>query len=194
VAKPAPVKQKQKPRGDPLWKRQHMDFINSIRYARKITKAQEQGIDLRTLAPPPAQFADPTAGYVQCPYCQRKYAPAPAERHIPACANIVNKPKAPPKRASLPTRPVVPQRQPAPAAPKTQANPQQSLRTSQSKLAPPSPQSSIRTKAEVRVKEEAKRAPKVSAGRQSEVKNSCNTCGESLAATARFCGYCGSRK
>jgi len=33
---------------------------------------------------------------VQCPYCPRKFAQQVAERHIPKCKNIINKPKPPP--------------------------------------------------------------------------------------------------
>jgi hypothetical protein len=33
---------------------------------------------------------------VQCPHCGRNYAPNVAERHIPKCVNIQNKPKPPP--------------------------------------------------------------------------------------------------
>lgn len=38
----------------------------------------------------------PTRGnydhYIECKYCGRKYAPEVAEKHIPKCANIINKP------------------------------------------------------------------------------------------------------
>ena len=41
------------------------------------------------MPPPPKGNYD---HYVDCKYCGRKYAPDVAERHIPKCANIVNKP------------------------------------------------------------------------------------------------------
>ena len=34
--------------------------------------------------------------YVQCPHCGRNFAPTVAERHIPKCVNIQNKPRPPP--------------------------------------------------------------------------------------------------
>jgi hypothetical protein len=45
------------------------------------------------LPPPPVTV---NADYIQCPHCGRNYAPGPAERHIPKCVNIQNKPKPPP--------------------------------------------------------------------------------------------------
>ena len=56
---------------------------------RKIKAIQEKGGDLSKLPPPPPSNYD---HYVQCKYCGRKYAPDVAERHIPKCANIINKP------------------------------------------------------------------------------------------------------
>lgn len=48
---------------------------------------------LADLPPPPASV---NPDYVQCPHCGRNYAPAVAERHIPKCVNIQNKPRPPP--------------------------------------------------------------------------------------------------
>jgi hypothetical protein len=56
---------------------------------RQLKKFQENGGDIRDLPPPPKSNYD---HYVECKYCGRKYAPEVAERHIPKCANIINKP------------------------------------------------------------------------------------------------------
>ena len=37
---------------------------------------------------------------VPCPYCGRRYAKTVAERHIPRCKDIVNKPKPPPTKVT----------------------------------------------------------------------------------------------
>ncbi|XP_042236529.1 atrophin-1-like isoform X3 [Homarus americanus] len=61
------------------WKKQHEDFIATIRAAK--TGAE----------PPPTDNSD----YIQCPHCGRKFAEAAADRHIPKCASIQsNKPAA----------------------------------------------------------------------------------------------------
>lgn len=44
---------------------------------------------MKDLPPPPRSNYD---HYVECKHCGRKYAPEVAERHIPKCANIINKP------------------------------------------------------------------------------------------------------
>ena len=56
---------------------------------RKLKAYQEKGGDMSKLPPP--QRSD-YSHYVQCKYCGRNYAPEVAERHIPKCANIINKP------------------------------------------------------------------------------------------------------
>lgn len=37
-----------------------------------------------------------TEELVPCPHCSRKFNPTTAERHIPKCKDIINKPKPPP--------------------------------------------------------------------------------------------------
>ena len=84
---------------DNTWKSKHNDFQQALRYAKQLTAAQQQGIPLSSLPPPPPA-ANPD--YVQCPHCQRRFAPQAAERHIPACKNTINKPKPPPTQLSRP--------------------------------------------------------------------------------------------
>lgn len=74
---------------DSKWQRQHSDFQNNIKFARKLKYLEEAGIDVTHIRPPPAKNED----YIQCPYCFRKYAPIPAERHIPKCKDIIHKPR-----------------------------------------------------------------------------------------------------
>ena len=50
---------------------------------------QAKGGKISDLPPPPPSNYD---HYVQCRHCGRKYAQDVAERHIPKCANIINKP------------------------------------------------------------------------------------------------------
>jgi hypothetical protein len=80
----------------PLWKKQHIDFMNNIKYNRKIEAVKSAGGDINSVEAPKLQV-DPYADYVQCPYCVRKFSKTAAERHINACATNVNKPKPPPK-------------------------------------------------------------------------------------------------
>lgn len=96
VEKPVPKVQKKRKVGVPLWKKQHLDFINNVRYAKKMTVVQKAGGDIRMIKPP-VQHYDPASDYKQCPYCSRKFSEQVAERHIPNCKNIINKPKPPPR-------------------------------------------------------------------------------------------------
>ncbi|UJR35632.1 hypothetical protein I4U23_028382 [Adineta vaga] len=75
------------------WRQKHEDFIRSIRYAKQATSYEKSGGRLADLPrPPPSNNPD----YIQCPHCGRNYAPNVAERHIPKCVNIQNKPRPPP--------------------------------------------------------------------------------------------------
>jgi hypothetical protein len=78
------------------WKSQHSEFIQAIRYGKQIAKLQKSGVNLASLPPPPPSS---NPDYVTCPSCNRRFAPDVAERHIPKCANIINKPKPPPRAA-----------------------------------------------------------------------------------------------
>ena len=81
------------------WKSKHSDFQQAIQYAKQLTVLQKQGIPLASLPPPPPSS---NPDYVQCPHCSRRFAPNAAERHIPACANTINKPKPPPTQQRRP--------------------------------------------------------------------------------------------
>ncbi|RDD44770.1 Zinc finger C2HC domain-containing protein 1A [Trichoplax sp. H2] len=70
---------KDKPKGG-NWKQKHEDFLSTIRSARKVTQAVKEG---KPLPPPPPSKIDPSL--VQCPYCQRRFNPDSAERHIKFC-------------------------------------------------------------------------------------------------------------
>lgn len=98
VEKPIPRVQKKRKVGVPLWKKQHLDFINNVRYAKKMTMVEKAGGDIRKIQAP-VQHYDPASDYKQCPYCSRKFNQEVAQRHIPNCKNIINKPKPPPKAA-----------------------------------------------------------------------------------------------
>lgn len=56
---------------------------------RQMKQYEAKGGKISDLPPPPKSNYD---HYVECQYCGRKYAAEVAERHIPKCANIINKP------------------------------------------------------------------------------------------------------
>jgi hypothetical protein len=79
----------------PNWKAQHEDFVNNLKFQRKVKQVEEAGGDIRSLGPAPVtQAAD---NLVPCPYCNRRFNQIAADRHIPSCKNIINKPKPPPQ-------------------------------------------------------------------------------------------------
>ncbi|XP_030623399.1 zinc finger C2HC domain-containing protein 1A [Chanos chanos] len=87
-----PLKPKpEPPKKQSNWRRKHEEFIATIRAARG--QSHEGG----PLPPPPPPSYDPD--YIQCPYCQRRFSEAAADRHIKFCkeqaARISNKGKFP---------------------------------------------------------------------------------------------------
>ena len=50
-----------------LWKKQHEDFVNNIKYARKIADVEAQGGDINAIEAPKMNI-DPYADYKQCMY------------------------------------------------------------------------------------------------------------------------------
>ncbi|CAG9326999.1 unnamed protein product [Blepharisma stoltei] len=85
----------QKPRRSPLkeykdknWYKKHQDFINKIKILDISTIVEENAGDFAINSPTSLEDT-----YTQCPHCGRRFAPLPAERHIPKCKDIINKPK-----------------------------------------------------------------------------------------------------
>jgi uncharacterized C2H2 Zn-finger protein len=90
------------------WRKNHEDFVNSIRAAREMKAHLAQGGKLSDLPPPPpSDYSD----YVQCPHCSRRFNQQAAERHIPKCANYsFNKPKPPQRGKGTPNKGAVPRK------------------------------------------------------------------------------------
>ncbi|NXK02703.1 ZC21C protein, partial [Herpetotheres cachinnans] len=77
------------------WRQKHEIFIQTLHQARQVQQILSQGGKVSDLPPlPPIENPD----YVACPYCRRRFAPQAAERHIPKCKTIKNRPPPPPQR------------------------------------------------------------------------------------------------
>ncbi|NXG14738.1 ZC21C protein, partial [Grallaria varia] len=77
------------------WKQKHEALIQTVSQARQLQQVLAKGGKLSDLPPlPPMENPD----YVACTYCGRQFAPRAAERHIPKCKNIKNRPPPPPQR------------------------------------------------------------------------------------------------
>ncbi|KAM4899389.1 zinc finger C2HC domain-containing protein 1C [Sylvia borin] len=75
------------------WKQKHEALIRIMSRARQGQQTPAKGRKVSELPPlPPSENPD----YVACTYCGRKFAPRVAERHIPKCKNIKNRPPPPP--------------------------------------------------------------------------------------------------
>lgn len=77
------------------WKQKHEALIRIMSQARQAQQTLTKERKVSDLPPlPPIENSD----YVACTYCRRKFAPRVAERHIPKCKNIKNRPPPPPQR------------------------------------------------------------------------------------------------
>ncbi|NXD65561.1 ZC21C protein, partial [Eolophus roseicapillus] len=77
------------------WKQKHAVLIQTMREARAVEQVLSKGGKVSEVPLlPPIENPD----YVACPYCTRRFAPQVAERHVPKCKNIKNRPPPPPQR------------------------------------------------------------------------------------------------
>uniref|UniRef100_A0A6A7FUT1 Zinc finger C2HC domain-containing protein 1B-like n=1 Tax=Hirondellea gigas TaxID=1518452 RepID=A0A6A7FUT1_9CRUS len=78
VARGMHLKEPKKPKKKD-WRKQHEDFINTVRAAKGMDGYEAPPLD--------------TSDYEQCPHCGRKFSQMAAERHIPKCEDMkCNKP------------------------------------------------------------------------------------------------------
>ncbi|GAB1297646.1 Zinc finger C2HC domain-containing protein 1C [Apodemus speciosus] len=90
---PATAKAEPPPRKS-TWRQRHESFIRTLRHARQVQQVIARGGDPSDL---PSILPAENPDYVQCPHCSRHFAPKVAERHIPKCKTIKNRPP-PPRR------------------------------------------------------------------------------------------------
>ncbi|MBN3294901.1 ZC21C protein, partial [Amia calva] len=76
------------------WRQKHEALVHNFQQARKVDQVIAKGGKVAELPQPPPQH---NPDYVSCPHCDRRFAPGPAERHIPKCHNIRSRPRPPPR-------------------------------------------------------------------------------------------------
>nr|XP_035928681.1 zinc finger C2HC domain-containing protein 1C isoform X1 [Halichoerus grypus] len=92
-----PASVKAEPPQKSNWRQKHESFIRTLRHAREVQQVIAKGGNPSDLPPIlPAENPD----YIQCPHCSRHFAPKVAERHIPKCKTIKNRPPPPRKHYS----------------------------------------------------------------------------------------------
>ncbi|XP_049753871.1 zinc finger C2HC domain-containing protein 1C isoform X1 [Elephas maximus indicus] len=92
-----PASVKAEPPRKSNWRQKHESFIRTLRQAREVQQVIAKGGNPSDLPPIlPAENPD----YIQCPHCSRHFAPQVAERHIPKCKTIKNRPPPPRKHYS----------------------------------------------------------------------------------------------
>lgn len=72
----------------PDWKKKSEDMRAQMKYAREAAAAAKRG---EAPPPPPKLHVDPTADYVTCPYCSRKFNETAGPRHIKFCETQAKK-------------------------------------------------------------------------------------------------------
>jgi hypothetical protein len=85
------------------WKQQHQEFVKQMRYMRKLKKVEEEGGDIRMVAPPPPSSQP---GLVPCKHCGRKFREQAHARHENICKTVFGGKKGPtrPKKTKLQRR------------------------------------------------------------------------------------------
>jgi len=93
--KSTPARTPAKPKSK--WREERAKLQAAIQAGKQISKAIADGVDIRSLPPPPVDNTPDDR--VPCPHCGRKFNETVAERHIPHCKNTKNRPAGPGTRA-----------------------------------------------------------------------------------------------
>eukprot|EP00930_Biecheleria_cincta_P085767 TRINITY_DN75133_c0_g1_i1.p1 TRINITY_DN75133_c0_g1~~TRINITY_DN75133_c0_g1_i1.p1 ORF type:complete len:481 (-),score=80.96 TRINITY_DN75133_c0_g1_i1:47-1489(-) len=84
-------KEQEQRKAKSTWRHQHQQFLDAARAGR----GEEEDEPAQQLASRSSSRPH-NDGKIPCPHCERRFAPDAAERHIPICANVQNRPRAPP--------------------------------------------------------------------------------------------------